>query len=138
MIRVQNLIDQWEERLIDYPKENETARLIRDTIAVLELLETPLSEQGRKDLDLMQRVRSGQVKKCVCHDYAIYNGDWYREHPWNLPKEQEPVKVRCIFRRTKIMEGVCPSCEMRITSTKEGHRMTKFCQYCGQAVKWGE
>lgn len=92
MIKVQSLIDQWEERLIDC-QENTTERLIRDTISVLEFLEAPLTEQDRKDLDLMHRVRSGQVKKSVCKEYAIYNGDWYRDHPWNVPKEQEEPRL---------------------------------------------
>lgn len=48
-----------------------------------------LSEQDKADLDLIHRVRSGQVKKSVCREYSIYNGDWYRDHPWNVPKEQE-------------------------------------------------
>lgn len=38
------------------------------------------TEQERKDLDVLRRVKSGKVLKHVCYDYAIYNGDWYRKH----------------------------------------------------------
>lgn len=54
----------------------------------------------------------------------------------SLLKAQQPKKIRCIVMLTKVMRGICPSCEMTISSTKPPSRMTKFCQFCGQAVKW--
>ena len=58
----------------------------------LKLLKAPLSEQDRADLDVIHRIRSGEFKKAVCREYVIYNGDWYRAHPWNVPKENEPIE----------------------------------------------
>ena len=52
-----------------------------------------------------------------------------------LLKAQEPKKLRCIRRLTKVMKGICPVCEMEIESVIHG-RITKFCKFCGQAVKW--
>lgn len=53
-------------------------------------LEWKFPEQDMKDLDVIHSIRSGETKKHVERDYAIYNGDWYREHPWNVPKVHEP------------------------------------------------
>ena len=53
----------------------------------------------------------------------------------SLLKVQEPKKLRCIRRLTKVMKGICPVCEMEIESVIHG-RITKFCKFCGQAVKW--
>ena len=50
------------------------------------LLEQKFPEQDMKDLDVIHRIRSGSIKKIVCRDYSIYNGDWYREHPWFTPE----------------------------------------------------
>ena len=50
MISVPNIIKAWQERLDDYPEESMTPKLIRDTIAVLELLKAPLSKQNMADL----------------------------------------------------------------------------------------
>ena len=52
-------------------------------------------------------------------------------------KAQEPKKSRCIRRLTKVMKGICPVCEMEIESVIHG-RITKFCKFCGQAVKWDD
>ena len=52
-------------------------------------------------------------------------------------KASEPKTVRCIRRLTKVMKGICPSCEMEIESVIHG-RLTRFCKFCGQAVKWNE
>lgn len=54
-----------------------------------------------------------------------------------LLKDQEPKKVKCVRRLTKVMKGVCPACEMEIESVIHG-RLTKFCKFCSQAVKWEE
>ena len=64
--------------------------LIDDAVAVITLLEAPLPDQDKADLDVIHRIRSGSLRKMVCREYAIYNGDWYRDHPWNVPKEHEP------------------------------------------------
>lgn len=93
MISVPNIIKDWKDTIGFYKKESETGKLIRDTITVLELLEAPLSEQDKADLDAIHRIRSGSLKKIVCREYAMYNGDWYREHPWNVPKEKEPYLI---------------------------------------------
>ncbi len=53
----------------------------------------------------------------------------------SLLKAQEPKKVKCVRRLTKVMKGVCPACEMEIESVIHG-RLTKFCKFCSQAVKW--
>ena len=65
-------------------------KLIDEAVAVMTLLDAPLSDQDKADLDVIRRIRSGSIKKSVCRDYAIYNGEWYRDHPWNVPKEHEP------------------------------------------------
>lgn len=57
------------------------------------------------------------------------------EAAFNLLKEKKQKKVRCIRRLTKVMKGICPSCEMEIESVIYG-RLTKFCKFCGQVVKW--
>lgn len=53
----------------------------------------------------------------------------------DLLKAQEPKKLRCIRHLTKVKKGICPVCEMEIESVIHG-RITKFCKFCGQAVKW--
>lgn len=55
----------------------------------------------------------------------------------SLIRAQETKKLRCIRRLTKVMKGICPVCEMEIESVIHG-RITKFCKFCGQAVKWDE
>lgn len=51
----------------------------------------PLTKEERRDLETLRKIKSGEVLKSVCHDYAIYNGDWYRKNIWNWPgKAQEP------------------------------------------------
>ncbi|MBQ9211113.1 MAG: hypothetical protein IJ153_11070 [Clostridia bacterium] len=45
------------------------------------------TDQDREDLDIIRRIRDGSLKKCVRHDYVIYNGEWYRAHPMNAPAE---------------------------------------------------
>jgi len=129
MISVPNIIKAWESRLCAYGDESITARLIRDTIVALKLLDAPLSEQDKADLDTMHRIRSGEIKKKVCHDYAIYNGDWYREHPWDIPQEPvEPVEQK--GRRFKYFKcGNC--CEQFPQGSKP-----IYCSNCGKAVKW--
>ena len=52
-----------------------------------------------------------------------------------LLKPQEAKKIRCIRHLTKVMKGICPTCEMEIESVRHG-KITKFCKFCGQAVKW--
>ena len=55
----------------------------------------------------------------------------------DLLKEQEPKQVLSVADSVGEMEiGYCPSCRRGITN-KIGDP-TKFCRYCGQAVKWME
>ena len=52
-----------------------------------------------------------------------------------LLKAQEAKKVGCIRHLTKVMKGICPTCEMEIESVRHG-KITRFCKFCGRAVKW--
>ena len=60
---------------------NELNKLIRDAVTVMTLLEVPLSDQDKIDLDRVHRIRRGELKKIVNADYTIINGDFYRAHP---------------------------------------------------------
>ena len=52
-----------------------------------------------------------------------------------LLKEQEPKQVIGIADSIEGMEvGYCPSCDRTIINKKVDE--TKFCKFCGQAVKW--
>lgn len=52
-----------------------------------------------------------------------------------LLKEQEPKQVIGIADSIEGMEvGYCPSCDRGIVNKKIDE--TKFCKFCGQAVKW--
>ena len=52
-----------------------------------------------------------------------------------LLKEQEPKQVIGIADSIEGMEvGYCPSCDKAIVNKKIDE--TKFCKFCGQAVKW--
>ncbi len=52
-----------------------------------------------------------------------------------LLKEQEPKQVIGIADSIEGMEvGYCPSCDRAIVNKKIDE--TKFCKFCGQAVKW--
>jgi hypothetical protein len=54
-----------------------------------------------------------------------------------LLKEQEAKKVIGIADSIEGMEvGYCPSCDRAIVNKKIDE--TKFCKFCGQAVKWDE
>ena len=88
----------FEEVLMSVENILKSDVLIRDprvinSVTSLEYQSFPrfmLSDQDKADLDVIRRIRRGSIKKSVCRDYAIYNGDWYRDHPWNVPKEHEP------------------------------------------------
>lgn len=55
----------------------------------------------------------------------------------DLLKEQEPKQVVGIADSVEGMEvGYCPSCDRAIVNKKIDE--TKFCKFCGQAVKWNE
>lgn len=50
-------------------------------------------------------------------------------------KEQEPKQIISIADSIEGMEvGYCPSCNRTIVNKKNDE--TKFCKFCGQAVKW--
>ncbi len=52
-------------------------------------------------------------------------------------KEQEPKQVIGIADSIEGMEvGYCPSCDRAIVNKKIDE--TKFCKFCGQAVKWDD
>lgn len=52
-----------------------------------------------------------------------------------LLKEQEPKQIINITDSIEGMEvGYCPSCDRAIVNKKIDE--TKFCRFCGQAVKW--
>ena len=52
-----------------------------------------------------------------------------------LLKKQEPKQVIGIADSIEGMEvGYCPSCDRAIVNKKIDE--TKFCRFCGQAVKW--
>ena len=54
-----------------------------------------------------------------------------------LLKEQEPKQVIGIADSIEGMEvGYCPSCNRGIANKKIDE--TKFCKFCGQAVKWND
>lgn len=54
-----------------------------------------------------------------------------------LLKKQEAKKVICIANSIEGREvGFCPSCDKSIVNIKIDE--TKFCKFCGQAVKWDE
>ena len=44
-----------------------------------------LTEQDRKDLDIIRRIRAGKSLKVVTGAYTIVNEAWRKEHPWVLP-----------------------------------------------------
>jgi len=52
-----------------------------------------LTEEERRDLENLRRVKSGEVLKHVERDYVIYNGEWYRTHRWDWPKD-DPTEAR--------------------------------------------
>ena len=61
----------------------------REEMAAMDdIVEVRLTRQELDDLDTMRKIRSGEIRKKGCYDYVIYNGDFYRENPWNVPKEK--------------------------------------------------
>lgn len=96
MIKVDEVIERMKgihavaldktELYINNMSMKELNTLINDAVAVMTLLKAPLPDQDKADLDVIHRIRSGSLKKSVCRDYAIYNGDWYRSHPWFTPE----------------------------------------------------
>lgn len=60
-----------------------------------------------------------------------------QEDALSLLKEQEPKQVVDIADSIEGMEvGRCPLCDRTIVNKKIDK--TKFCKFCGQAVKWDE
>lgn len=54
---------------------------------------------------------------------------------YTLLKEQEPKQVLSVADSVGEIEiGYCPSCRRGITNKMSDP--TKFCRYCGQAVRW--
>lgn len=54
-----------------------------------------LTEEERRDLENLRRVKRGESLKIVCRDYVIYNGEWYRTHRWDWPVG-EVLKARLL------------------------------------------
>ena len=66
--------------------------LMADAIALLKE-QKPMTEQEHKDLEILRKVRSGAILKSLSHDCVIYNGNWYRKHPWNQPRETRVLSL---------------------------------------------
>ena len=84
---------------------------------------------GASDCDIYPKEEcpyNGMALCAMCLKYDVME----------LLKAQEPKRVRCVRRLTRVMKGVCPACELEIESVCAGIRITKFCKFCGQAVKW--
>jgi hypothetical protein len=93
----------------------------------------------RETMPYREKVIKG-LKEMANDQWLTRHADYYSmiaEEALEVLKEQEPKKLRCIRRLTKVMKGICPACEMEIESVIHG-RITKFCKYCGQAVKWDD
>ena len=87
---------------------------------------------------IIQRLDAALVQMHGCSRYTPEDIDELESAAWDalpLLKEQEPKKVRFVRYLTRVKKGNCPSCEMEIESVKHG-KITKFCKFCGQAVKW--
>ncbi len=56
-----------------------------------------LTEEERRDLENLRRVKRGEALKILCRDYVIYNGEWYREkrrdwkYRWDWPNDIVPT-----------------------------------------------
>lgn len=79
--------------------------------AISMLAAEEFTDQDREDLDIIHRVREGGLKKCVRHDYVIFNGEWYREHvlpvPVDdglMPREDAVLKLRQAWREADKQE----------------------------------
>ena len=98
-----------------------------DITAVLNrvLKEREISDQDRKDLDILHRVKEGKLAKSLCYDYVIYNGEWYRNHKWDWPND-EPLEPR-------IVDGE-PECGMCLYELRRD--ADNYCPCCGRKVKW--
>ena len=99
-------------------------RRVYDALALLKAQEL-ISDQDRKDLDILHRVKEGKLAKSLCRDYVIYNGEWYRNHKWDWP-EREPLEPRIVDG-----EPVCGMCLYELRRDADS-----YCPCCGRAVKW--
>lgn len=66
---------------------------------------------------------------------------WLCRSAYTLLKEQEAVEPIYIENSyTHLPASYCPKCREPIDQyiTGNPYRKTKYCHYCGQAVKWGE
>lgn len=89
------------------------------------------------------------IERCTCHvldacrDCSKYRGTYTPDcmeqlltDALKLLKEQEAEPQTVLFRE----DGeYCPNCSTittRIMGVQKLHRGTRFCPYCGQAVKW--
>ena len=84
-----------------------------------------ISEQDRKDLDILHRVMEGKLAKSLCRDYVIYNGEWYRNHKWDWP-EKKPLEPHIVDG-----EPVCGMCLYELRRYAD-----IYCPWCGRKIKW--
>jgi len=91
-----------------------------------------LTEEERRDLENLRRVKRREVLKIVCRDYVIYNGEWYRNNKWDWPN-QEPLKPTI----GGDADGPCGNWWYQCGKCKEAiDYHDKYCRNCGLAVKW--
>jgi len=89
-------------------------------------------EKVIKGIDIcLQRFRCGED----CPYYELECMEQLREDALTLLKEQKPVllKNQQQLNTNSPWISKCPKCGKKI----EG-RQTRFCKYCGQAVKWDD
>jgi hypothetical protein len=103
---------------------DEWQKIAQKAIAKLKAQE-PISDQDRKDLDILHRVKEGKLAKSLCFDYVIYNGEWYRNHKWDWPND-EPLEPR-------IVDGE-PECGMCLYELRRD--ADNYCPCCGRKIKW--
>jgi hypothetical protein len=75
-------------------------------------------------------------RKCNECPYQPDNGCYQMQNDFHdLLKEWEPKQVLSVADSVEGIEvGYCPSCDRAIVNKKIDE--TKFCKFCGQAVKW--
>lgn len=62
-----------------------------------------IGPEDMQDLERVRAVRSGAIKKAVCHDYTIINGDFYREHGgWQWPHTAKETRL---MQREDLLNG---------------------------------
>jgi len=86
---------------------------------------------------LLRNTNNECDRNCEKCDLVQNDGDLHEMYTdaITLLKKQEVKRVICIADSIEGMEvGYCPSCGRHIANKKIDE--TKFCKFCGQAVKW--